>query len=347
MYKFIITFAFFLLIISCISFISTKKTNKITFKIPKGWEKPTYNFKKNPLTEEGFELGRKLFYDPILSADSTISCASCHLQTTGFTHIDHELSHGIYGKIGTRNSPVLINLAWKKTFMLDGGVNHLEVQPLFPITSEVEMGETIQNVVKKLNRSPKYRALFRKAFGDSAVTGQKMLLALSQFLVQLTSYNAKYDKFIRKEKGGEFTNQELNGLRLFRKYCVSCHKEPLFTSENFENNGLSLDTSLMDFGRMKITQKAEDSLKFAVPTLRNIQFSKPYMHDGRFKKLLEVMNHYTNGVHKSKTLAKELQQPIILSQEEKIDLIAFLFTLSDKDFLFDKRFSFPMDKTER
>jgi cytochrome c peroxidase len=344
MNKFIFTFISFLLIISCISFISLEKIHKIPFKIPKGWEKPSYNFKKNPLTEEGFELGRKLFYDPILSADSTISCASCHLQTTGFTHIDHELSHGIGGKIGTRNSPVLINLAWKKTFMLDGGVNHLDVQPIFPITSEVEMGESMENVVKKLNHSPKYRKLFQKTFGDSLITGQKTLLALSQFLVQLTSYNAKYDKFIRKEKGGEFTEQERNGLTLFRKHCASCHKEPLFTNDHFENNGLLLDTGLRDLGRMKITQKSADSLKFKVPTLRNIQFSKPYMHDGRFKKLLDVMNHYTNGIQKSSTLAKELQQPITLTQEEKIDIIAFLFTLSDKDFLFDKRFSFPMDK---
>lgn len=342
MNKFVLTFAFFLLTASCISFVSLK-TREMPFFVPKGWEKPAYNFKKNPLTEEGFQLGRKLFYDPILSADSTISCASCHLQASGFTHIDHALSHGIEGKIGTRNSPVLINLAWKKTFMWDGGVNHLDVQPLAPITNAVEMAEDMQNVVKKLNRSPKYRKLFQKAFGDSLITGQKTLLAFSQFLVQLTSYNAKYDKFMRKEVGSEFTQQELNGLNLFRKHCATCHTEPLFTNDKFENNGLAVDTTLNDFGRMKITQKTADSLKFKVPTLRNIQYSKPYMHDGRFKKLLEVINHYTNEIQKSKTLSKELQQPILLTETEKIDIIAFLFTLSDKDFLFDSRFSFPRE----
>jgi cytochrome c peroxidase len=303
--------------------------------IPPDWPKPAYDFSKNPLTKEGFELGRHLFYDPLLSRDQTISCASCHLQATGFTHVDHELSHGIDDKLGTRNSMTLMNLAWSKHFMWDGGVNHLDVQPLAPLNSPVEMDESLENVVKKLKSSRKYRALFFNAFGDSLATGQKVLLAFSQFMLQLQSSNSKYDKHIRNEEGGTFTAQETNGLRLFRVHCASCHPEPLFTNNGFEKNSLPIDTTLNDFGRMLITQKPQDSLKFKVPTLRNIQFTFPYMHDGRFKKLREVLNHYGSST--------QLPQPIVLSAEEKVDLIAFLLTLSDREFLFDKRFGFPRD----
>jgi len=303
--------------------------------IPPDWPKPAYDFSKNPLTKEGFELGRHLFYDPLLSRDQTISCASCHLQATGFTHVDHELSHGIDDKLGTRNSMTLMNLAWNKHFMWDGGVNHLDVQPLAPLNSPVEMDESLENVVKKLKSSRKYRTLFFNAFGDSLATGQKVLLAFSQFMLQLQSSHSKYDKHIRNEEGGTFTAQETNGLRLFRVHCASCHPEPLFTNNGFEKNGLPIDTTLNDFGRMQITQNPQDSLKFKVPTLRNIQFTFPYMHDGRFKKLREVLNHYGSST--------QLPQPIVLSAEEKVDLIAFLLTLSDREFLFDKRFGFPRD----
>lgn len=310
-------------------------TSPMPLPIPPDWPKPAYDFSKNPLTKEGFELGRHLFYDPLLSRDKTISCASCHLQATGFTHVDHELSHGIDDKLGTRNSMTLMNLAWSKHFMWDGGVNHLDVQPLAPLNSPVEMDEPLENVVKKLKSSSKYRALFFNAFGDSLATGQKVLLAFSQFMLQLQSSHSKYDKHIRNEEGGTFTAQETNGLRLFRVHCASCHPEPLFTTNGFAKNGLPIDTTLNDFGRMQVTQNPQDSLKFKVPTLRNIQFTFPYMHDGRFKKLREVLNHYSNST--------QLSQPIVLSAEEKVDLIAFLLTLSDQEFLFDKRFGFPRE----
>ncbi len=329
-------------IIVASSFIPTS-TTPLIFDIPKNWPKPVYDFSKNPLTEEGFQLGRHLFYDPILSRDSTISCASCHLQATGFTHVDHRLSHGINGKIGTRNSMTIMNVAWNKTFMWDGAVNHLDVQPLAPMTSEVEMDEQLIHVVKKLNANPKYRSLFEKAFGDTVVTGQRTLLALSQFTLMLKSANSKYDKYIRNESGGEFTDQEKNGLALFRTNCASCHSEPLFTNGKFENNGIDPDDSLADNGRMKITHDKKDSLCFKVPTLRNIQFTQPYMHDGRFKKLLDVVNHYTDGIQVSPTLSTELKKPIQLTSNEKIDLVAFLLTLTDKEFLYNPRFSYPRE----
>jgi len=321
----------------------TGQGDGIAFVVPEGWPQPAYDFSKNPLAETGFQLGRRLFYDPLLSRDTTISCASCHLQATGFTHVDHALSHGIDGRVGKRNSPVLMNLAWSRAFMWDGGVHHLDMQPLSPITSPEEMDETMEHVVGKLNGSPKYRTLFQAAFGDSVATGQRTLLALSQFVLMLNSSNSKYDRYIRKEPGSDFTVQELNGLAIFRKHCASCHTEPLFTNGGFANNGLSVDTGLLDVGRMKITRKRVDSLCFKVPTLRNIQFSYPYMHDGRFKKLLEVVNHYTGGIQTNSTLDARLQTPMVLTHEEKIDLVSFLLTLTDREFLFDPRFGFPRE----
>ena len=319
---------------------SNRKTTPLYFELPKDWPKPHYDFTKNSLTEEGFQLGRRLFYDPIMSNDSTISCASCHLQATAFAHVDHALSHGIEGKIGTRNSIALANLAWSKSFMWDGGVNHLDLQPLNPITSPTEMNESLENVVNKLRKSDKYPALFNAAFGDSKITGQRILKALSQFELMLVSANSKYDQVMRNE--AVFTEREQKGYDLFKSNCASCHKEPLFTTDQFENNGLGIDTSLDDSGRMKITGNQRDYLRFKVPTLRNIEFSFPYMHDGRFKTLTEVVKHY-NTIPENKLLSKQLAAPMNLTDNDRVDLILFLKTLTDKQFLFDPRFSFPIE----
>lgn len=307
--------------------------------VPKNWPKPVYDFSKNPLSKNKIELGRALFYDPLLSRNNTISCASCHSQYTAFTHVDHALSHGIEDKIGTRNSPVLMNLAWQKLFMWDGAVNHLDMQALAPISNPLEMDETISHVAKKLQATKLYPTLFLKAYGDSIITGAHILKAMSQFMLTLISSNSKYDSVMRKQAA--FTPQQKSGYKLFRKNCASCHTEPLFTNHKFMNNGLALDSSLNDFGRYAITKNPTDSLKFKVPTLRNVEFSYPYMHDGRFKKLSEVMNHYTKGIIKNKTLAKELETPILLTSNEKVDIIAFLLTLTDKSFLFNPAYSYP------
>lgn len=333
-----------ILFIALMLFVSMSFVKKliepIYLEVPKGWPKPYYNFNDNPLTEEVFQLGRNLFYDPILSKDNTISCASCHLQATGFTHVDHALSHGIEGRIGTRNSMTLMNLAWSKSFMWDGGVNHLDMQPIAPITSAAEMDETMENVVAKLQKSEKYQNLFEKAFGTSKITGQKVLKALSQFELLLVSSNSKYDRVMRKEE--EFTDREQKGYELFKTNCASCHNEPLFTSEKFENNGLAIDTTLNDLGRMKITNKKEDYLRFKVPTLRNSQFTFPYMHDGRFKTLTEVVKHY-NSLGGNKSLHKQLSKPMNLSDNDRVDLVVFLMTLTDTEFLFNKRFTYPRE----
>ena len=337
MKKIIVSLVFGISIIGIYAFSKSHLT-PIYNEVPKGWPKPHYDFKKNPLTEEGFQLGRKLFYDPILSRDNTISCASCHLQATGFTHIDHDLSHGIDGKIGTRNSLALMNLAWSKDFMWDGGVNHLEVQPLNPITSPLEMDETLEHVVQKLQQTHDYPSLFERAFGSSIITGQFTLKALSQFVVMLKSSNSKYDQVIRKE--AFFNEQEQKGYDLFKQHCASCHQEPLFTSDQFEYNGLAVDPTLNDYGRMKMTGRKEDSLRFKVPTLRNIQFTFPYMHDGRFKTLTEVIKHY-NGLSKNKLLPKELVEPMNLADNDRVDIVAFLKTLTDNEFLFNPKYGYP------
>lgn len=325
------------IILFCFAF-SKKFATPIYLKVPKNWPKTTYNFKKNPLTEEGFQLGRMLFYDPLLSRDSTISCASCHLQATAFTHVDHALSHGIEGKIGTRNSMTLSNLAWSKSFMWDGGVNHLDMQPLNPITSAFEMDETLLNVVNKLQKSKKYPHLFDAAFGDSIVTGQRVLKALSQFELLLVSSNSKYDKVIRKE--AIFTDGEYKGYVLFKKNCASCHREPLFTNGEYENNSLDVDSTLHDIGRMRITNNPKDALQFKVPSLRNVQFSAPYMHDGRFKTLTEVVKHY-NSIQINKTTSKKLQKQMQFTDNDRVDVALFLKTLTDKEFLFNPKFSYP------
>jgi len=333
--------SFFLLIGICFTISGFTIFNEKLFYVPKDWPKPAYDFSKNPLAHDKVELGRALFYDPILSKDNTISCNSCHSQFTAFAHIDHALSHGINNLIGTRNAPALMNLAWQKSFMWDGAINHLDMQPLAPIANEKEMASNIDSVVRKLQRSKLYPTLFLKAFGDSIITGEHTLKAISQFMLTLISSNSKYDSVMRKE--ATFTQQEKNGYKLFKTNCSGCHQEPLFTNQQFENNGLYVDATLNDIGRMKITLAPNDSLKFKVPSLRNIEFSYPYMHDGRFKKLSDVLNHYTSGIHQSKTLSQKLEAPILLSSNDKVDIIAFLLTLTDRNFLFNTDYSFPKE----
>jgi len=234
-----------------------------------------------------------------------------------------------------------MNLAWHSSFMWDGAIHHLDFQSLAPIKNHNEMDEKIGDVVLKLNQQTLYKKLFYNAYGDSLPTGEKALKSLSQFMLTLISANSKYDKVTNMQD--TFTQQEQNGYMLFKKHCGSCHKEPLFTNLQFENNVLPVDTILMDKGRIRVTQNKKDSLKFNVPTLRNIEFSFPYMYDGRFKKISQVLNHYTNGVVKYSNLSPSLKQAIVLSNNEKVDLVAFLLTLTDKEFLFNKQYNYPKE----
>lgn len=325
-------------VMACWAFSSQSGT-PIYLETPQGWPKPRYDFSKNPLTEEGFQLGRHLFYDPVLSRDNTISCASCHLQNTGFTHIDHDVSHGIEGRIGTRNSLALVNLAWSSNFMWDGGVNNLEVQAINPITNPLEMDEKVENAIAKLQQSKKYKSLFLKAFGDEKITSQRLLKALAQFTVMLKSSDSKYDKVMRHE--AVFTQQEQKGYQLFKANCASCHTEPLFTNNKFENNGLAPDDYFKDGGRIRISKNMKDSLRFKVPTLRNIELTYPYMHDGRIKNLQMVLFHYTENIYQSPTLSKQLTKKITLNEEDKNNLLQFLMALTDETFIKNPRFQYP------
>jgi len=319
-----------------ISFVLIKDNH--FFNPPDYFPKPVYDFQQNPLDSNKIELGRTLFYDPILSDNNTISCVSCHSSFNAFAHTDHDLSHGIFDSIGNRNAPALFNLAWQKTFMWDGAINHLDMQALAPISHPSEMGSNINEVIKKLNESKAYKKLFLNAFQDSTISTSKILKSLSQFQLTLVSANAKYD---RVKMGKEvFTEQEKNGYQLFKKDCASCHSEPLFSNYNFENNGLPIDPTINDLGRYVITENDNDKAKFKVPSLRNLSFTYPYMHDGRFMTLQEVINHYTSGIEHSETLSSQFNESVELSSNEKVDLISFLLTLNDKDFVFNKKHQF-------
>jgi len=306
---------------------------------PDYFPEPVYNFEKNPVNASETELGRKLFYDPVLSLDSSTSCASCHSPYNSFAHVDHKLSHGIYDSIGKRNAPALFNLAWQPSFMWDGAVNNIEVQPLAPISNHSEMNESIEHVVMKLQRSDVYPLLFFKAFGDSVITGHNVLMALAQFQLTLVSKSSKYDSVM--DHSATFTAQEQNGYTLFRKNCSTCHAEPLFSTYGFASNGLAVDTFLRDYGRFAVTHNAKDSFLFKIPSLRNVSYTYPYMHDGRFATLYQVVNYYSDGLRPSTYISPPLKNRLLFSASEKVDLVAFLLTLSDKNFIFNKEFGPP------
>jgi cytochrome c peroxidase len=315
------------------------KPKPVAFKVPKGWPQPVYDFSKNPLTEEGITLGKKLFYDGRLSKDGNFSCGSCHQQFGAFNTYDHSLSHGYNNSLTTRNAPGLFNLAWQKEFMWDGGINHLDLQPLAPITAENEMAESITNVIDKLKADKEYRKLFKAAFGDETINTQRLGKAISQFVLQLVSSNSKYDRVKRGEDS--FILPEKLGYEIFQQKCVSCHTEPMFTDYSYRNTGLTLDPVLKDQGRMRITNNPKDSLKFKVPSLRNVAVSFPFGHDGRFFSFMNVFEHYRKNMVVSSTTDSLLTRKLALSNYEIGQLTAFLFTLTDSSFLKDPRFAAP------
>lgn len=307
------------------------------FVAPDNFPPPVYQFTNNQVTEAGFILGRQLFYDPLLSIDSTISCGSCHAQVHGFADHGVRFSTGIFGRQGGRNSPAMANLAWNPSFMWDGGINHIEIMPLAPITDANEMGETLANVVTKLSETEHYPKLFKNAFGNEKVESRGLFLALAQFMGSMVSSNSKYDKYIRNET--QFTDSETKGLALFRQHCESCHQEPLFTDYSFRNNGIGVTEN--DSGRYRITRADNDRGKFRVPSLRNVDLTYPYMHDGSIYSLEDVLDNYSSGFAPSATLDPSLKNGIPLSSEEKQQIIAFLKTLTDFTFIADSRFSEP------
>eukprot|EP01136_Pigoraptor_vietnamica_P012678 Opistho-1_new@52865 len=259
----------------------------------------------------------------------TVSCSSCHLPNAAFSDPGNDFSIGINNTIGRRNSPALINLAWQTSFMWDGGVNHIEIQPLAPLTNPEEMGWDLAPIMTNLNQNPEYKILFEEAFDTDSISAAFMFKALAHYMSCLISANSKYDQYTRGEIN--FSASELNGLNLFQQNCASCHSAPLFTDYSYRNNGIGWDPSSPDIGRFIITQVNSDSLKFKVPTLRNIEVTFPYMHDGRLNTLEEVIDHYASGNFHSNS--DPLINSISLSGTQKTDLVNFLKTLTDQEFL--------------
>jgi len=295
----------------------------------------------NPLTEEGITLGKKLFFDPILSKDNTQSCASCHDPKNAFTD-DTRFSEGVDSKLGTRNSMPLFNLAWNfdERFMWDGKELSIERQAFSPVRNPIEMHSDWKNVAKKLQEHTEYPTLFQQAFGVSKIDSTLVTKAIAQFERTLISGNSKFDQYLLGK--AELTSEELNGFNVFmdetRGDCFHCHgsdNNPLWTDNQFHNNGL--DETFTDLGLGTVTGDPNDNGKFKSPSLRNLAFTAPYMHDGRFATLEEVINHYSEGLKQSSTidpLMKKVNQGgVQLSDKDKADLKAFLLSLSDNDFI--------------
>jgi cytochrome c peroxidase len=307
--------------------------------IPEGFPPLQHNFSDNPLTKEGFELGRKLFYDDRLSIDNMHSCASCHNQKAAFGTYQHDLSHGVNNTHTLRNAPVLFNLAWNKSFHWDGEFSSLEDEAVHPINGQNEMGETFNGILEKLKKDPIYPDMFSHVFKSIIIRPEFVLKALAQFTGSLTSADSKYDKY--KKGQAVYTVQEENGYQVFKVKCATCHPEPLFTDFSYRNIGLPIDPLLNDYGRMRITGKKEDSLKFKVPTLRNTYISENYMHDGRFGTLSQCVNHYRTGIQQSSTLDPLLTGGIVLTNTEAADIVVFLRTLTDSAFISNPLFAKP------
>ncbi|MGH7971993.1 MAG: MbnP family protein, partial [Limisphaerales bacterium] len=307
----------------------------------------------NPLTEEGIALGRRLFFDARLSRNNQQACASCHDPSHGFSQ-NRPVSVGAEGQPGTRNAMGLFNLAWKTRFFWDGRAATLRQQVLQPIQNPLEMNQSLTNVVAKLSDASQphsgdsghenYPELFNRAFGSRQITADRIARALEQFLLAQVSDSSKFDlvlageaKFsVAEQRGFELFNTEYDPPRGFHGAdCFHCHGGPLFQSQSFANNGL--ESNPTDPGRFAATGREADRGKFAVPSLRNVELTAPYMHDGRFQTLEQVIEHYSSGVKPSATLdpnlAKHPQGGLNLSQSDKQALVAFLKTLTDERFV--------------
>lgn len=298
----------------------------------------------NPLTVEGIFLGRKLFYDNILSANNSMNCGSCHQFKHYFIDSAGAFSVGIDQIAGTRNSMPLFNIGYAKSFFWDGGATSLEAQVLGPITNPIEMHETMENVISKLQAHPEYPTLFKKAFGTDLVSSKLIFQAIAQFERTIISGDSKFDQWKRGE--ATLTAEEERGMNVYldpaKGDCSHCHSfGSTFTDFEFRNTGL--DSIPIDKGRGRITLKSDDDGKFKTPSLRNIEKTGPYMHDGRFTSLYQCIQHYNLNFYYTKNLATELKtQPKgRMSSQDISDLIAFLKTLTDTKFIEQSELDHP------
>ena len=314
---------------------------KYELKYPSYFPSLTFDTIRYPLSKNGIELGRKLFYDGRLSRNNTISCGFCHIQENAFTHHGHNVSHGIDDRLGIRNAPPIQNLAFLNRFMWDGVIHDLAQQSISPISNEDEMDSSIEEIVSKLKNDTNYRSLFKSVFGDESINGERILNALGQFMAAMISSNSRYDVYLKKE--GNLTDEEKYGMNLFQQKCSSCHNGALFTDETFRNTGQYYDAQYKDGGLFRVTLDSVDFMKFRVPSLRNIELTKPYMHDGRFYSLEAVLNFYDENVENQKNLDPILKQNgrigIPMTENEKKAMITFLKTLTDQKFITNPAFA--------
>ncbi len=328
---------YFCYVLICLLIFSCQKKNKLSetsfhLDIPAGFpemEIPDHN----SLTVEKIALGKKLFFDPVLSSDSTMSCSSCHLPELAFA--DHiPVSTGVKGMKGTRNSPTLTNIGYAPYLFMEGEVNDLETQALAPIQHIEEMGLPLKEAVQRLRTDQKYEKLFTNAFGEEASPGT-IVRALACFERTIISGNSRYDQFNNGDSSA-LNEEEKKGMKLFfsdKTNCVQCHGGFNFTNYAFENIGLY--SNYEDMGKMRATSKPEDDGKFKVPTLRNIGLTFPYMHDGSINTLEEVVEFYNQGEKKHTSQSKWIR-PLNLTEKEKKEMVSFLHALTDKEFISKK-----------
>jgi cytochrome c peroxidase len=309
----------------------------------------------NPLTREKVELGRMLFYENLLSGDGSMSCASCHNQANAFSDTAR-LSTGIDGLFGHRQAMAIFNMAWNDNeFFWDGRAHFLRDQALKPIQDPLEMHETLPNAIAKLEAKGGYRVQFSKAFGNDSITSERMSLALEAFMFTLVSNQSKYDRYLNgtatlsesEERGRVLFFAEYNPFfpELSGADCAHCHSGSNFENDQYMNNGLDDEAQISDIGRQAVSGSAADKGKFKVPSLRNSALTYPYMHDGRFRTLEEVVDHYNTGIHASTTLeaplAYSMSTGLMLTAQDKKDLVNFLKTLTDYQFIKNPAFGSP------
>ena len=309
----------------------------------------------NPLTVQKVELGRMLFYENLLSRDASISCASCHHQSDGFSD-PNQFSIGVDGNLGGRQTMAIFNMAWNENgFFWDGRAELLRHQAVLPIQDELEMDETLTNVIAKLNAQDMYKEQFIRAFGDVTINEERIAYALEAFMFSIISDDSKYDRYLAGTE--TLTASEERGRQLFfGEYnpffpetsgadCAHCHSGNNFENDLYMNNGLDSDADMDDEGYQAVTGNAEDRAKFKVTSLRNIAITQPYMHDGRFNTLMEVLDHYNEGIQSSTTLdpalAMTMDTGLMLTSEDKLDLVNFMKTLTDNRFLSNPAYQSP------
>ncbi len=309
----------------------------------------------NPLTVQGVQLGRMLFYEKMLSKDGSQACADCHRQLDGFSDTTR-FSIGVEKLPGKRQAMPVFNMAWHTNeFFWDGRAHLLRDQALKPIQDPLEMNETLDNVVAKLSATETYRDQFTRAFGSEEITPEKMALAMEQFMLSIVSYESKYDRYLAGIE--TLTESEERGRLLFEtEYnpffpdqsgadCAHCHGGANFENDLYMNNGLDTEAEITDIGRENVTEDPNDRAKFKVPSLRNVAVTPPYMHDGRFQTLEEVVNHYNEGIKESSTtditLLNTKDTGLFLTEQDKEDLINFLKTLTDNTFLNNEEYKSP------